>query len=312
MSASLRMRFGVAAAGLSCLIAGYGLAQQQAGPELRSGAGQNDRSAKQQDDRSATPTTRGNRYQSTTSERRTANFRGPQTTSGAQGQELDRYLANCLLIKNQGEVKINQFAQQHAQNPEVKEFAQQMVKDHQQFVGQLQKLAAAEGAPTLGATPSSDFERSTTDTTTLPGSPGARAKVSATDSTTATPSTTNESSSTTDRSTGAASGALSQLVEIDRKINDKVGQATQEELQQKSGAEFDECYLGAQIGAHIHMQAALEVLAQESQGQLKQVAEQARPIVQEHLDRAKELAKQMKSSGSARQAERTSTSRTQQ
>src|SRR5262245_15612989 len=116
MSASLQMRFGVAAAGLSCLIAGYSLAQQQTGPELRSGTGQNDRPVKQQDDRSATPTAPGNRYQSTTAERRTANFRGPQTTPGVQGQELERYLANCLLIRNEGEVKMNQFAQQHAQN----------------------------------------------------------------------------------------------------------------------------------------------------------------------------------------------------
>jgi len=103
---------------------------------------------------------------------------------------------------------------------------------------------------------------------------------------------------------------LKQVAQIEEKINDRCNQALREELQQKSGTEFDECYLGAQIAGHMHMLAALEVLPDESQGQLKQIAEDAKPTVQKHLDQAKDLMKQLKSSENTNQAER-STTRTQ-
>jgi len=69
----------------------------------------------------------------------------------------------------------------------------------------------------------------------------------------------------------------------------------------------------AALFLHIHALAALEVLGQQSQGQLAQVAQQARPKVQQHLDHAKQLMKQLdQQSGGSNdsQAERSS-SRTQ-
>jgi hypothetical protein len=61
--------------------------------------------------------------------------------------------------------------------------------------------------------------------------------------------------------------------------------------------------------------AALEVISQQSQGQLAQITKQAQPTVQEHLERAKQLVKQLdsqsgSSNASTNQAER-STSRTE-
>ena len=57
----------------------------------------------------------------------------------------------------------------------------------------------------------------------------------------------------------------------------------------------------------MHLLAALEVIPQESQGQLKQIAEEAKPTVQKHLDKAKELMKERKS-GSLQQTSATSES----
>jgi len=70
-------------------------------------------------------------------------------------------------------------------------------------------------------------------------------------------------------------------------------QMMKDELQQKQGAEFDKAYIGSAIPAHLHALAALEVLGQQSQGQLAQVAQQARPKVQQHLDHAKQLMQQL-------------------
>jgi len=92
-------------------------------------------------------------------------------------------------------------------------------------------------------------------------------------------------------------------MQIDRQIVDRKSQAIRQELQQKSGAEFDKAFVGTAINAHIHAIAALEVIGQQSQGQLSQIAQQARPTVQQHLDHAKQLMRSLEgesgSSGSS-------------
>ncbi len=292
MSASPRMRMGVVAAGLSCLVIGFAWAQQETereyereGKAASQSAGQTDRPATQ------------------SRQRHTAEFRGTRSAAG-QNQEVEHHLAKCLMIKNQAEIEINEFAQERAKNPEVKQFAQQMVEDHRQLAEQLQQLAGA--ATRAGQSPRAssqiDAEAQPSDTTRLPGSPGA-----------GQPDTTPElnrnvnvnENLAADRPAGQ-SGALTQLLEIDRQITKRTTQAMRDELQQKSGAEFDECYLGAQIGSHICMLAALEVIGQQAQGELRQVAEQAQPTIQQHLDHAKHLAKELQGASrtGASQAER--------
>jgi hypothetical protein len=57
--------------------------------------------------------------------------------------------------------------------------------------------------------------------------------------------------------------------------------------------------------------AALEVISQQ-QGELAQLAQQAQPTVQQHLDHAKQLAKQLEGTSQAgSQAERQTPPRTQ-
>jgi predicted outer membrane protein len=237
------------------LFAGYLLAQQLI-DQPREGA------AVQQQadpDRSAGQIDRAR----TTRQEYTAQFRGNQGAAGMQNQEVQKYIANCLLSKNQSEVEINEFAQQQAQNPEVKEFARQMVQDHQKLVQELQPLAAMQGAQ------ASDRARTTTSLNAT-GQP---------DSATAGAANSNS--------------AVDQLVSLEKQITKHCTQALREELQQKQGADFDKCYIGSQIGAHMQMLSALEVLGQQGPEQIQQVAQKAQPIVQQHLDHAKELAKQL-------------------
>jgi predicted outer membrane protein len=84
-----------------------------------------------------------------------------------------------------------------------------------------------------------------------------------------------------------------ELMQIDRQIVDRKTQATREELQQKSGVEFDKCFVGNAITAHVHAIAKLEVIGKQSPGKLGQVAQQAQPTVQQHLDHAKQLMKKL-------------------
>jgi predicted outer membrane protein len=278
------MRIGLAAAGLSCLMIANAWAQQREAEreyEREGGAAQSQQLQTGQTDQA---TQQGQPY--------TAQFRGTQQTAG-QNEPVQRFLASCLLQKNKAEVELGQIAQQQAQNPQVKEFAQRMVQDHQQIVQKLQPLAGMQDART-GASSQFDAQRQTADATRLPGSPGA-----------GQPNRDVSRDLTTDRATGRQNPALNELAQIERQITDRYFESVREDLQQKQGVEFDKCYLGSQIGGHMHMLAALEVIEQQGPDQLRQIAQQAQPKVQQHLEHAKQLMKQLEgSSATSSQAER--------
>lgn len=296
MSASLRMRFGVAAA-ISCIVVGYAVAQQPTGnpgqikPTNQKNA--NDQNAIGQSDRATTP--QGERPATAPNKRAqkgqpyAANFRGTSPTGGTQEQQVERYLAGCLLTNNQAEIEIAQIAQKQSQNPEVKQFAEMLVKDHGELTQKLQQLAGSQHGNRADGQNDVDRDRNAADTSRAPG---ANVTDQARD--------TNENPSLNPGNRAdAGGGAFMQLAAINKKIAERCTQATKEELQSKSGAQFDECFVGTQIGGHMHMLAALEVIGEESQGQLRQVAEDAKPKLQQHLEQAKQLAEQLKSSSNS-------------
>jgi len=307
MSALLRFRIGAVTAGLSFLLLGYAVAQQvQTAEETQPGRsrvgapGQTDRPSGLQSDPSTAR--RGDRAYNGTAERRTANYRAANANASGANQMVDHYLATCLLGKNQAEVQLSEIAQQKSENAQVKQFAQQMIEDHKKMIEQLQPLAAMQGAAKEGASLGTRTEterRTTIESPALPGSSGAEQSIPPTGTIADAPATdTTTRAATTDRAmTGG--GAIHQLGQIEKQIGDRCLQAAKEELQKKSGAEFDKCYVGMAVGAHMHALAALEVIGQQSQGQLAQVAKEAQPTVQKHCDEAKQLMKQLEGQATA-------------
>jgi putative membrane protein len=264
MSASPRLRFAIAAVGLSCLFAGYVVAQQQEVQEQPNAA----------IDAPATPNAVGQADRLKTQRREyEANFRGNQASAGAQSQDVQRFLAGCLLAKNQAEVELGEFAQQQSQSPQVKEFAQMMVQEHGKLVKKMQQVAGAQAGDR-------NRERSLTETNREAVGQNA-AELDA-----------------TDRAANSNS-AVDQLLAMEQQIVERCTQAAREELQQKQGVEFDKCYIGSQIGSHMHMLAALEVIQQQGPEPLQQLAQQAQPEVQKHLDQAKQIMKQLEGAGTA-------------
>ena len=57
---------------------------------------------------------------------------------------LERQLAACLLTKNKGEVELGKFASERAKDGNVKEFAEQMVKDHGKVVEKLEQIVGSQ------------------------------------------------------------------------------------------------------------------------------------------------------------------------
>jgi len=311
MSASLRWKVGLMSVGVCCAALTYAMAQQIQSSREPGASGQTDRSPILQSDRSTTPAT-DQPYNSAT--RRTANYRGDQKALGGSSQAVDRYLASCLLFKNQAEVQLSEIAQQKSENAEVKQFAQQMIQDHRKLIEQLQPLAAMQRDTirgTSGTRETSDATTRTSDAPALPGSPDASPTTSPS-GIAATPSTDTTKEVRTGAAVAdrlAAGGGLHQLGQIEKQIGDRCLQMAKEELQQKSGAEFDKCFVASAIGAHMHALAELEVIGKQTQGKLAQVAQAAQPTVQQHLEHAKQLMAQLegKANATGSQAERSST-----
>jgi putative membrane protein len=108
---------------------------------------------------------------------------------------------------------------------------------------------------------------------------------------------------TTDQNGGQRNQAINQLIAIDKQIVERTTDSFKQKLEDKSGAEFDQCYIGGQVACHMQASAALDVLSKQASGQLKQLASDTKSKVDEHLKQAEQIAKQLmerQTSGQAR------------
>src|ERR1044071_4513073 len=74
---------------------------------------------------------------------------GPSSTSGSSStttnspeSRIDGFLAGWLLAGAENAIQIGEFAQERAQDPEVKRFAQQSVEEHRKLVEKLRPFAS--------------------------------------------------------------------------------------------------------------------------------------------------------------------------
>jgi predicted outer membrane protein len=216
-----------------------------------------------------------------------------QSTVRSENSEIDQFFAACLTNRNQGEVEIGKFAADRAQHPQVKQFAQLMVSDHQSMLPKLQQLT---GIPSTTERPGgiqrTSFEAQANQpggdqpTTTLgtpsqqvggasgvAGQPGRQAQGTTTpqfgepggSQQPGQPGMVGQPGQSMNlpgiaSRTGGGDQAIQQLIAIDRQIAENCTRNLREKLQGKQGAEFDMCYIGSQIAAHGEMLSALEVL----------------------------------------------------
>lgn len=196
---------------------------------------------------------------------RPGQLRSRMEARGEQG--VERFLASCWLAKNQAEIEISQLAQSQARDPQVKQFAQMMVQDHRQLSQKLEPLAERQGRQ--GRQGDTQARSGQSDAT---------------------------------RQTRGQGGPINQLISIEKQICEKQAQTFQQKLSQKSGPEFDQCYLAGQIACHMEAAAALDVISQQTTGQLQQLAKQSKSKIDQHLQKAEQLFEQVAKSSTSRQA----------
>jgi len=243
--------------------------------------------------------------QGTTAGRRNSLGAGTQslTSQGAQGG-LEQHIATCLALGNQEEVALAQFAQQRATNPQVKQFAQMMIQEHQQAIQQMQQavpqLASVQLTSSAASQSGSRSGAGSPERLGSSGTSGSNATAGADRSTasggeTASTGTSSTGSTTSANQRGASSGGgHEQMVEFARTVKQNCLKLSEQSLGQKQGAEFDKAYIGQQIVAHTNMLAELQAAQQFASGsQLQPLIQQGTQMTEHHLAQARTIMEQL-------------------
>lgn len=200
------------------------------------------------------------------------NVRAPGSRRSADGE-----LAACLIVDNEGEVAMGQMALQRAQNDDVKKFAQEMVEAHTQMIDKLKKFAGQGGAVN---------ELSNATGAAQPDQANAINNQTAASATQTRPAAGREVQNN--------DGQLDHVA-LKRELGALCKQTLEREFAQKSADEFDHCYMGQQIGAHLHAIDAMRVAQNHGSDQLRQVLDDGIRTAEKHLQHAKELEKRLDS-----------------
>ncbi len=198
-------------------------------------------------------------------------------TAQNDAKQGEKEIAACKLVECRNEVELAKFALTKAQNPQVKEFADKMIKDHGEACKELEKWAGDYKAVKV------EGKEATTKTETEKEKSGARLELQ----------TKKGGVVGVDFNAGAthtAGGALN-WASIHQEMSAKCLAAAKKELGEKEGADFDKCYMGMQIGAHQKTIIADEVLVKYVSAESREKLEKCKATATEHLETAKSIMK---------------------
>jgi predicted outer membrane protein len=187
----------------------------------------------------------------------------------------DAQLAACLIVDNEGEVALGKIAKERAQSQQVKQFAEQLIKDHSEMLTRLQKFAGgagAEGRPRAAANDAAGAQA----TRPAADQPGAA-----------------ERPSDRARAGGAQRGGAINFVALKRELGQQCLQSARKELESKEGQEFDMCYTTMMIVKHMQALDTLKVFKNHASDEFAQALDEASRTVTTHLEHAKDLGKQL-------------------
>ncbi len=193
--------------------------------------------------------------------------RDEQSTSA----RLTNYFADQLMLANQAEIELGKIAVERSSNEQVKQFAESLIQDHTQLDQQLKQLApeaAARFAQRLRAAAERLAAR-------LPAGDERPAQT---------------------RTAGrdiAEHDVLTKLCMINHRACANHREMCKQMLEKHQGQDFDMAYLGTQIGQHAWLLAELKALDGVGTPEFQAVVAQTREKVDQHLQHAKALAKNL-------------------
>jgi predicted outer membrane protein len=206
-------------------------------------------------------------------------------------QPENAILATWLLMDNETEIALAQLAQDRAQDPEVKQFAQKMIDDHRQMMQKLQPFAPPSYVSVVnpGSDPFSALTRpGETEQVRKPTDIAQRPATTPGAETPAQERGRPESASTT-RAPTQQLGYVALLQDLGKQCYSTARQ----ELEKKQGAEFDRCFMGMAVAAHMKVNDQMTVFQRYAEGELRNVITEGQRKVAAHLQHAKDLAKRL-------------------
>jgi predicted outer membrane protein len=235
---------------------------------------------------------------------------------GAQ-QQLETTLAAKLALCNYEEVVLGQLASERAQNPEVKQFAQQMVQDHRQALTKLRQFRpsiqwqefqqisdqSAQGRAATGqedpAVARRGAEPGRTDRPTADRDDARRDLTAGREGQPRDAAGPGEGEVGRGQEGGAQAGPHRFILQISRETCKHKLEHTKRLLSQKQGAEFDKAYINQQIVAHVGALAELQAVEDQGSQQFQSFVKQTIPHVEQHLQKAQQIAQQLEGQGAA-------------
>lgn len=204
----------------------------------------------------------------------------------AETHNMDADFAACLVLDNQNEISAARLAEERTETSQVKKFARMLQDDHSKFIAELEKFGGQQFQARLKDKADSRSE-------------DRRSDIEARDN-----QKKEAYGKTGTKREGVAEGHSNAHLQIRHEIADECLASTRRELSDKKGLEFDACYLGMQIAAHMRMVDELKVLERHATREMQPVLQAGRKTAEGHLQKAKDLMKELEKDHEARTAQR--------
>jgi predicted outer membrane protein len=215
-------------------------------------------------------------------------------------------MAQWLLVDNQGEIALAKFAQEKSQNEEVKEFAKMMLQDHTDFIESLRDAAgdlnppaggrgqAGQDRPQRQAGQAQPGQPQPGQPQAQPGQPGQPQQGQA-----------QQARPQQGQAAGQQAGGMGfDIVRIKHEIGQQCVESLKEKLSEKKGEEFDKCYMGHQVVAHMQMLDTLKVFKRHASGEMAQLINNGIQTTEDHLMHAENIMKKLEGGAAATTARR--------
>ncbi len=193
-----------------------------------------------------------------------------QARRGGAGQSMDArfdsHVADCLILGNQEEIALLKFGMERTKNDKIRELAKNMIKDHEEAITKLREHGSRQNANvelTAAEAPQTDGGR------------------------------TREALKVADDEAGSAQAGQNNMParmhRMARIAHEKSLILNREELGKYKDDEFDQAFLGQQLGAHIGMLAKLKAAQEETSSELSELTLKAQETTKKHKDHLEKM-----------------------
>jgi len=220
-------------------------------------------------------------------------FAGQNRADGSW-HTADHRFATCVAYANQVEVAMARIANQKSKNSEVKQFAEMMLQDHEQFLRKLEKFApeAARKEALAGASGASR----TNDRGT--GRAGTQTEIQQTRGNEQNESPRVRTGDNRSETGGDQQRAVNSA-EIEKELAEQCITSARRKLESKNGDDFDKCYMHDQVAKHAEMKDKLMVFQRHASRELSSILSEGLKTTEDHLAKAEEIAKSLDSGRSS-------------